>query len=287
MTESEAKELLKTVIGERWAREQRPILGSQLKSALLERARVAGTEFNEAALGINSFGDFVAHSEVAAVKFREGTDFLAVPVGQEESLKEYEAPIRIRKDFWDAFVSFPQEGKIRAYDPSSDRILFDSDPEVLKSSIRIEPIPRDVQLEWRQKFLEGLGADSPLREVRTALSGYGGFSAFSRALAEFPTIRTRWNRTWLAAIVAYIESWAEKEKVEGHPWIEQQDRPLHPSSGDEVPRSERGSLSDKPQPERRKLYSILDQIPLEKLAEIKIPLGWFLGRDPGDGKNQP
>ena len=34
------------------------------------------------------------------------------------------------------------------------------------------------------------------------------------------------------------------------------------------------------------MLTLFDQIPLEKLAEIKIPLAWFLGKDPGNGKNQ-
>ena len=272
MSEEEARSLLIKVLAEKWSTEHRAILGSQLKAALIDAASRANSEFNETELGFRNFADFLTKTGVVAVRFREGTDILVAPLEHKSILDdEPESRMRIRKDFWDAFIGFPSLGELRGYNPTTDRIQVVHSDTLPEGFIAIEAAPKELQLSWRRDFIDSLDPNSPLRAVRERLADYGGFTAFAQALRDLPELRPAWNRAWVAAALTYIGEWARRSGIKGTPWM----------VGSQ-PEERSTSTAPTRDSDRRRLYSVLDQIPLDRLARVKIPLGWFIGRGGDD-----
>lgn len=263
LSEPQAKDLLRRVLTDLWQSERRPIVGARLKAALLKLASESGSEFDERAIGYAGFADFASKSGVAAVKFRTGTDILIAPADQAEVLSEETPPgrERIRSDFWDAFVSFSAPGEVRGYDPSTDTIVKGTQP--LPSGDKpITPVTRDAQVRWREAFIDSLGQENnPFAELKSRIAGPGGLGVFSKALTQNPALRPRWNDFLVKCVREVISDWGNQHGVSQDVWLAGHGR---------RPRDEQGA--------RARLYTLLDQIPLERLLELRIPLGWLIRR---------
>jgi hypothetical protein len=259
LTAEESKDLLRKTLSALWNAEHRPLVGARLKAAILKAATDAGAEFNERAIGYSGFTDFVSKSGLAAVKFRQGTDALIVPLEQGATLEvdEKEHRQRIRPDLWGAFVSFPQTGEVRGYDPIEDKVV--SATGLLPHLKPITPISRDTQIRWREEFINELGTDqNPLASVRRQLTAPGGLGAFSKAITATPGLRPRWSDFLARRVRGVIEDWAREHGI------------VNVRLGVEPGQSREET------PPRERLYALLDRIPVEKLLELRIPLGWLI-----------
>src|SRR5580704_12181820 len=89
MNPEAAETLLVETVEELFDRRKRPILGSQLKPALLAKARETKAEFDERALGYSGFLEFVSSSPRLAVMAKgAGMDFLVVPTHDAALLRD-------------------------------------------------------------------------------------------------------------------------------------------------------------------------------------------------------
>src|SRR6266850_4795879 len=110
---NDAREMLKSVVQEWWTQRARPIFGSQAKAKMLDKS----AEFNEKALGYKNFASFVRDCDGVSFRFRgTTTDFVVVPASVEKVLDEppeaAEIRLKIRNDFWQAFVGFAVPNQI-------------------------------------------------------------------------------------------------------------------------------------------------------------------------------
>src|SRR5689334_21861417 len=111
-TNEEAQALLLQVVGEWWSQTGGPLLGSQRKARMLERA----SDFNEKNFQHKNFSAFVRSCKGIALEIRGTTDFAVVPAEHSAALTAAaQEQIRIRPAFWRAFVSFPKDDEIRAF----------------------------------------------------------------------------------------------------------------------------------------------------------------------------
>ena len=260
-----AKDLLRQVLEELWEQTRRPVPGSQLKAQLLEQVHRAGLEFDEGSLGYAGFGKFVADCDFACTRYRPGTDILVVPFSEAASL-DLEAPakLRMRTDFWTAFVQFPRIGVTRAYDAVNRRVVRSPPDDIPEAPIFITPISKEMQLAWRTEFIREFGAGSSLEGLE--LQPESGFKDFSRELQALPALRRQWHELWFGKVRDTVQEWAIVNRVPEDIWLVKAE-------------ADSRSQADT----RRNLYKLLDQVPLDHLLDITIPLRWLLSkRDPND-----
>jgi hypothetical protein len=269
---SGARALLLRVVEKLYSKRNSPMPGALVKAQMLAEAKAVGDEFSEQAIGCRKFIDFIKTVQEVAIQGRSGSDILLAPITAGELLAAYAAPLpRLRRDFWRAFIEFPVEGVSRIYDLNEDKILYFAGT-VLRSGILIEPIDREAQLEWRKIF--AAEQPDPIKEnLLSALSANENsmFNEFSRRLRENPSVMRAWNRYLQKQTTDYVAAWALKNNVPAERW-------LAPARTSHFSRVDGETLATNTQnvSQRAELYNVLDQLPLEDLLQLRVPLGWFL-----------
>lgn len=258
LNKEQAGELLEQILADIWTNARSGILGAQLKAMLLERARAAGSEFDEKSLGYTSFSRFVQDTGVAVVKYRGSNDVLIASKDHPEALNERDTTHpRIRRAFWDAFVRFPVQGEYRGYNPNTDEIVIGASVDTVADCVPIQPIPKELQLDWRREFVKELGPDSPLGEYLEKFTPQIGFNLFSHVLSKHSQFRVIWSKVFSSKVNDFITEWAKRYGVRDEIWLESNLEQIEDNA-------------------RAKLYAILDQVPIEELVELRIPLKWLL-----------
>jgi hypothetical protein len=267
-----ARELLLSVLNKYYAERHSPLPGAFVKAQMLTDALQAGSEFNQGSLGFRKFVDFVRTVPGVAIQGRSGSDILLAPAIASDLLAAYATPLpRLRRDFWRAFVEFPVEAVVRLYDPDEDKVIH-AEAGVQRPGIEIEPVSRAAQLQWRRTFSE----EQP-EVVRNSLlaalnaPGTAVFNEFSRRLRENPAVMRAWNRYLQKQITDHVTAWATKHGVAEERWIA-------PSHGIQFFRVDGEAAAAKPQniSQRAELYNFFDQLPIEDLLELRVPLEWVL-----------
>lgn len=232
--------------------------GAVAKLQLKKRAQAKGGDFDENDLGYANFLAFAKEANVSVVT-RPGSDFLLGPVGVvlPQDPPQTSAP-RIRRDIWRAFIEFPVQGQTRFYDPERDTVGSQG-VELPLHGIRIDPVPRDRQLEWRKEFAkqqtEGHRSDLLLALVGTQ----GIFTNFARALRDKPPLQKSWNHYVQNQVAEIIRHWANANNIAEDRWRAeaQVGTGLVPST-------------------RAELYNLLDQVPIDELLKLQVPLNWLI-----------
>jgi hypothetical protein len=260
------------VVNKYYAERNRPLPGAFVKAEMLTLAKEEGSEFSEPALGFRKFIEFIRTVPDVAIQGRAGSDILLAPGSAGELLAAYAAPLpRLRRDFWRAFIEFPVEGVSRRYDPDEDKIVR-VQAEAERTGIDIEPISRETQLVWRKTFSEEQ-PESIRESLRAALNGSGTavFNEFARRLRNNPSVMRAWNRYVQKQITDHVATWAAKHKVPEERW-------LAPSHGIQFFRADGEVTLAKPQniSQRGELYNFFDQLPIEDLLQLRVPLEWVL-----------
>lgn len=253
--------ILQQVVESLWSSQRRPILGSRLKKELLDRLESQDLEFNEQAAGFKSFADFVCKSGFLAVKTRPGTDMLVVPSEEAALLREprEETRERIRGDLWRAFVAFRKSGERRYFDPAKDQVLTVLENTAQPTLPEIVPFTKEEQSNWRREFAEKIEPGNPLKEkLLASLRTPSPLHEFSSCLRLEPATQDSWYRFLSQKVRAGVEDWAKKNSL-----------------GPEL-RLEHATSVDSSENERRKLYSVLDKIPVDLLLDLTVPLRWLV-----------
>jgi hypothetical protein len=267
-----ARELLLRVVNRFYAERNTPLPGAFVKAEMLATAEAEGSEFSERELGFRKFIEFIRTVPDIAIQGRSGSDILLAPGTASEMLAAYAAPIpRLRRHFWRAFIEFPVEGVVRRYDPNEDKIIH-VQAGAARTGLDIEPISRETQVEWRKTF----SAEQPESIRERLIAGINGpgsavFNEFARRLRENPPVMRAWNRYLQKQITDHVATWAAKYGVPEERW-------LAPSHGLQFFRADGEVTSAKPQniSQRGELYNFLDQLPIEDLLQLRVPLEWVL-----------
>jgi hypothetical protein len=268
---AEARDLLLRVVNRFYAERHSPPPGAFVKAQMLVEAQSDGGTFSERELGFRRFIDFIKQVPEIAIQGRSGSDILLAPVSATEILAAYAGPLpRLRRDFWRAFIEFPVEGTVRIYDPDEDKILH-VEAGAQRPGIVIDPVSRDTQLQWRRTFSEEQSA--PMKErLLAAINAPGGavFNEFARRIRENIAVSRSWNRYLQKQITDYVAEWAARNGVAEERWIA-------PSQGIPAFRGARDAPSKPPNvSQRAELYNFFDQLPIEDLLQLRVPLEWVL-----------
>jgi len=272
LDDAQARELLVQIVQKYFSERHSPLPGAFVKAQMLAEAEKAGTTFSERELGFRRFIEFVRTVPQIAIQGRSGSDILLAPGTAVELLAAYASPLpRLRRDFWRAFIEFPVERTVRLYDHDEDKIVYE-EVGTQRRGIVIEPISRETQLQWRMTFSEE--QPEPFKSnLLTALRGAGTaiFNEFSRRLRENPSVMRAWNRYLQKQITDHVAEWAVANKVPEERW-------LAPSYGVQLFRAPGDALLSKPQniSQRAELYNFFDQLPIEDLLQLRVPLEWVL-----------
>jgi hypothetical protein len=267
-----ARELLLRVVNKHFAERHSPLPGAFVKAQMLAEAQQSGAVFSERELGFRKFIEFIRTVPEVAIQGRAGSDVLLAPATATQLLAAYASPLpRLRRDFWRAFIEFPVQNTVRLYDPAEDKVLYE-DVGTQRQGIVIEPVLRETQLQWRRTF----SAEQPgaiRNDLLAALDGAGTavFNEFARRLRENPSVMRAWNRYFQKQITDHVAAWAGAHDIPEERW-------LASSRELQVFRVAGEAASPKPQniSQRAELYNIFDQLPIEDLLELRVPLDWVL-----------
>ncbi len=267
----DARALLVQIVQGLYDKRRSPVPGALVKARLISEAAIAGSAFSERDYGMKNFLEFVKTSPQVAFQLRIGSDMLLAPSTAGDTLSAYARPLpRLRRDFWRAFIEFSIAGTVRLYDTTEDKIFVEQLPTSRKGIV-IEPVSREIQIAWRRAFAEEQ-PDSVRGPLLASLEGAGTaiFNEFARRLRESPTVMHAWNRYLQKQITDQVSAWATASGVCEDRW----------SSG--TSRSDDGT-SKEPMPtkthsigQRAELYNFLDNLPIEDLLQLRVPLDWVL-----------
>ena len=263
--------MLLRVVNKFYAERHSPLPGAFVKAQVLIEAQNTGGTFSERELGFRRFIDFIKQVPEIAIQGRSGSDILLAPVTAAEILAAYAGPLpRLRRDFWRAFIEFPVEGTIRLYDPDEDKILH-VEAGTQRPGIVLEPATRETQLQWRRTFAEEQ-SDPIKQRLLEAVNGPGNavFNEFARRIRENVAVSRAWNRYLQKQITDHVAGWAAKNGIAEERWIA-------PAQGLRAFRTS-GEAASKPQnvSQRADLYNFFDQLPIEDLLQLRVPLEWIL-----------
>jgi hypothetical protein len=268
---AESHDLLTRVVEELFAKRHSPVPGALVKAQIITEAAKLGVAFDERRLGYRNFQDFVSRCSEVAHQGRPGSDMLLAPKAAEELLSAYTRPLpKLRRDFWRAFIEFSVPQTVRLYDPQEDKVVYENLP-TLRKGIPIDPIPRQTQIEWRRAF-----ADDQSEETRGLLleplssSGNYVFNEFARRLRENPALMKAWNRYLQKKITDHVMAWAQENNVPEDRWSGGMLRSHDGSTKSASPENAH------PVGQRSELYNFFDNLPLEDLLQLRVPLEWVL-----------
>lgn len=272
LDEARARELLLRVVNKYYAERHSPLPGAFVKAQMLAEAQRDGAVFSERDLGFRRFIEFIRTVPEVAIQCRSGSDILLAPATATELLAAYASPLpRLRRDFWRAFIEFPVQNTVRLYDPAEDKISHE-DAGTQRLGIVIEPVLRETQLQWRRTFAEEQ-PEAIREDLLAALQGAGTavFNEFARRLRENPSVMRAWNRYLQKQITDHAAAWAAANDIPEGRW-------QAPSHAIQFFRATGEAAPPKPQniSQRAELYNFFDQLPIEDLLELRVPLEWVL-----------
>ncbi len=271
MSIEDARALLVRIVQGLYDRRHCPVPGALVKAQLITEAAAAGGTFSERDYGLKNFLEFVKTAPEIAVQIRIGSDMLLAPATAGDILSAYARPLpRLRRDFWRAFIEFPIPNTVRLYDSTEDRIFVEKLPTARKG-IAIEPVSRETQVAWRRAFAEEQ-PESVKGPLLASLDGTGTaiFNEFARRLRENPTVMHAWNRYLQKQITDFVAAWAAENGVSEDRWCSGTSRTDEGASKEPMP-TKTHSIG-----QRSELYNFLDNLPIEDLLQLRVPLEWVL-----------
>lgn len=267
----DARALLVRVVQGLYDKRHSPVPGALVKAQLISEAGKQEATFNEREYGLKNFLEFVKTVPDIAVQIRIGSDMLLAPATAGDLLSAYARPLpRLRRDFWRAFIEFPIPGTTRLYDPAEDKIVVEESPTARKGIV-IEPVTRDAQLAWRRSFAEEQ-PESVNGPLLASLGGAGAavFNEFARRLRENPAVMHAWNRFLQKQITDHVAAWALAHGVPEERWCSGTSGSNDGSAKEPMP-TKTHSIG-----QRSELYNFLDNLPIEDLLQLRVPLEWVL-----------
>ena len=267
----DARALLVRIVQGLYDKRHSPVPGALVKAQLVGEAAKQNATFNEREYGLKNFLEFVKTVPEIAVQIRIGSDMLLAPSTAGDLLLAYARPLpRLRRDFWRAFIEFPIADTKRLYDKEEDKILVEQLPTTRKGIV-IEPVLRETQIAWRKGFAEEQ-PDSVKGSLLESLQGAGSavFNEFARRLRENPSVMQAWNRFLQKQITDHVGAWATANGVSEDRWCSGTSRADDGAVKEAMP-TKTHSIG-----QRAELYNFLDQVSIEDLLQLRVPLEWVL-----------
>jgi hypothetical protein len=267
----DARALLVGIVQGLYDKRHSPVPGALVKAQLINEAAKQNATFSERDYGLKNFHEFAKTVPEIAVQIRIGSDMLLAPATAGDLLSAYARPLpRLRRDFWRAFIEFPVPGTTRLYDSEEDKIVVEQAPTTRKGIV-IEPVLRETQVAWRRAFAEEQ-PEAVKGELIAALGGTGTavFNEFARRLRENPNVMHAWNRFLQKQITDQVAAWATTNGVPEERWCSGTSR------SDEGPAKEAMPTKTHSIGQRAELYNFLDNLPIEDLLQLRVPLEWVL-----------
>ena len=110
------------------------------------------------------------------------------------------------------------------------------------------------------------------QQLLAAINGppNAAFNEFARRIRENVAVARTWNRYLQKQLTDHVTEWAGKNGVAEERWIAPA-QSLHGfrSSAERVSKPQNISL-------RAELYNFFDQLPIEDLLQLRVPLDWVL-----------
>ena len=254
----EFRTLVPQLVAELYQRHHSPVPGAVLKLEIIRKSGEAGKYFDQRALGYGNFYDLVSTCNVT-VQRRPGSDFVVLPKTAAPAPESGQPSLRIQRDIWYGFVSFPVPGVRRSFDPVTHRVLYEDESLPLAGKIVINPISMEQQLSWRKEFAASAGG-AESEELAKAIKAQNPFKDFSRWMRQRPNLGKAWNLFLINKVVPIVEQWADQNKVPREQWLQ-----LSKSKSEE-------------DASRRELYQFFDSVSIDDLLTLQIPLRWVVGR---------
>jgi len=267
----DARTLLVGIVQGLYDKRHSPVPGALVKAQLIAEAAKQDLAFSERGYGLKNFLELVKTVPEIAVQIRIGSDMLLAPATAGDLLSAYARPLpRLRRDFWRAFIEFPIAGTIRLYDTTEDKIIVEELPTARKGVV-IDPVSREIQLAWRKAFAQEQ-PDSVKGPLLGSLEGEGTaiFNEFARRLRENPTVMHAWNRFLQKQITDHVGAWATANEVPEERWCSGTSRSNDGPAKEPMP-TKTHSIG-----QRAELYNFLDNLPIEDLLQLRVPLEWVL-----------
>jgi hypothetical protein len=252
----EFRTLVPQVVAELYQRRHSPVPGAVLKLELLHRATDQGKYFDQHSLGSGNFYDLVSKCDVT-VERRPGSDFVVFPKSASVTTAASQPAIRIQRDIWYAFVSFPVPGTRRSFDPVTHRVAYEDESIPLGGKVVIEPISVQQQLNWRKEFAASVTGPET-EELVKAVTAPNPFKDFSRLTRQRPSLGKAWNLFLLKKVLPIVEQWADLNGILREQWLHLN----KPKTQDDA--------------KRRELYQFFDGVPIDDLLNVNIPLRWIV-----------
>lgn len=271
MNIEDARALLVRIVQGLYDKRYSPVPGALVKAQLSAEAAKQDAVFSERDYGLKNFLEFVKTAPEIAVQIRIGSDMLLAPATAADLLSAYARPLpRLRRDFWRAFIEFPISGTIRLYDTTEDKIIVEQLPTTRKGIV-IDPVSRETQIAWRRAFAEEQ-PESVKSPLLGSLAGTGTaiFNEFARRLRENPTVMHAWNRFLQKQITDHVSIWAAANGVSEERWCSGTSRSDDGTAKEPMP-TKTHSIG-----QRAELYNFLDNLPIEDLLQLRVPLEWVL-----------
>jgi hypothetical protein len=268
---ADSQALLVRIVERLYAQRHSPVPGALVKAQLLSEAASNDATFSEHELGLRTFLEFVKRVPEISVQTRIGSDMLLAPAIAADTLAAYARPLpRLRRDFWRAFIEFPVPSTVRLYDSVEDKIFYESVPPT-RNGIKIEPVSRETQIAWRRTFSEQQ-PENVKGSLLASLDGAGTsiFNEFARRLRENPFVMHAWNHYLQKQITDHVATWAAANGVPEDRWCSGTSRSDDRASKESVP-ARVHSIG-----QRSELYNFLDNLPIEDLLQLRVPLEWVL-----------
>jgi hypothetical protein len=267
----DARALLVGIVQGLYDKRHSPVPGALVKAQLINEAAKQNATFSERDYGLKNFHEFVKTVPEIGVQIRIGSDMLLAPATAGDLLSAYARPLpRLRRDFWRAFIEFPVPGTTRLYDSEEDKIVVEQAPTTRKGIV-IEPVLRETQVSWRRAFAEEQ-PEAVKGELLAALDGTGTavFNEFARRLRENPNVMHAWNRFLQKQITDLVAAWATTNGVPEERWCSGTSRSDEGQAKEPMP-TKTHSIG-----QRAELYNFLDNLPIEDLLQLRVPLEWVL-----------
>jgi len=196
----------------------------------------------------------------------------------DSSIRVSEGPVSIRNDLWTAFKSTEAKLPIRVYDTVKDkaeRLATPPEREAggelrKKRFIPIEPIPSEEQKKWAKLFVKQIKATSPqiAKECQKVFSKERWYSRFLNQLGQDPHIKRKWDAFESKNVLLQIHKWIKKNGLTLDPTKSQ------PRAGAITQSQESSEIYVKII--RQRLIRAIEQMPLDELVSLKIPVGYIL-----------
>lgn len=219
--------------------------------------------FDERELGYRSFREFVEAAQTSGFvrTARRGNDIELLPPAAPGSGE------RIRPDFWRAVVQVT-DAKRRFYDRAADHILeLTEDQPVDGQLIPVPTADAEVQQQWIDEFLEGLGEDGEALCVKVAAAD--SLPAKLREISAEPSVRAKWYRERTRHVADLLQQWASENELAV--------RLTEPAARRDARHAARptGGVAYETHV-RERLTRAIQQMPLAELLRLPIPVEYLI-----------